>query len=184
LAAAGIALGSGLLFGLAAVNLPMEGEVAGDRLRGVAMLVLALVAPMAASCALARGDRLAGFARALDPAYWRGSNLVEVTLAALLAATVVAAIHVALGLVFDPRYKDFPFAALLGPVTALAILAFADNPHPPPPGGAEIMAAAVLTGSAVFVTLNEGIANWQALLLATLLLLLALTVVRAKAAPG
>jgi glucan 1,3-beta-glucosidase len=184
LAAAGIALGSGLLFGLAAVNLPMEGEVAGDRLRGVAMLVLALVVPMAASYALARGDGLAGIARALDPSRWRPSDVVQVVLAALLAATIVAAIHVALGLVFDPRYKDFPFAALLGPVTALAILAFADNPHPPRPGGAETVAAAVLTGSAVFVTLNEGIANWQALLFATLLLLLALTALRAKVAPG
>jgi exo-beta-1,3-glucanase (GH17 family) len=184
LAAAGIALVAGLLFGLAAVNLPMEGEIAGDRLRGVAMFVLALVVPMAACYAVARGDRLGGLARALDPAYWRGSNLVEVAMAALLAATMVAAIHVALGLVFDPRYKDFPFAALLGPVAALAILAFADNPAPPRPGGAETVAAALLTGSAVFVTLNEGIANWQAVAFATLLLLLSPTALRAKAAPG
>jgi exo-beta-1,3-glucanase (GH17 family) len=183
LAAAGIALGSGLLFGLVAVNLPMEGEITGDRLRGVGMLVLALVVPMAASYALARGDQLAGLARALDPSDWRRSNRVEVVLAVLLAATMVAAIHVALGLVFDPRYKDFPFAALLGPVAALAMLAFAVNPAPSRPGGAEIAAAALLTGSAVFVTLNEGIANWQALLFAALLLLLALTALRAKAAP-
>ncbi len=184
LAAGGIALGSGLLFGLAAVNLPMEGEMTGDRLRGVAMLVLALVVPMAASYAVARGDGLAGLARALDPSYWRRSKSVEVVLAALLAATMVAAIHVALGLVFDPRYKDFPFAALLGPVMALAIVAFADNRAPARPGSAERMAAAVLTGSAVFITLNEGIANWQALVFATLLLLLALTAMRAKAVPG
>ena len=71
---------------------------------------------MATAYALARGDRLAGFAEALDSSYWRRSNIVAVVLAALLAATVVAAIHVALGLVFDPRYKDFPFAALAGPV--------------------------------------------------------------------
>ena len=38
---------------------------------------------------------------------------------------MIAAMHVALGLVFDPRYKDFPLAALTGPVVALAILAFA-----------------------------------------------------------
>ena len=52
------------------------------------------------------------------------------------------------------------------------------------PGAAEIAAAAVLTGSAVFIVANEGIANWQALLFAALLLLLALTAFRAKAAPG
>jgi glucan 1,3-beta-glucosidase len=184
LAAAGIALGAGLLFGLAAVNLPMEGELTVDRLRAVAMFILALVVPMAASYALARGDRLAAFSLALDPAPWRRSNFVEVVVSAFLVAAMVAAIHVAAGLVFDPRYKDFPLAAMLGPVTALAILAFAANSPPPRLGGAEITAASLLTGSAVFITLNEGFANWQALAFATLLLLLALTALRARAAPG
>jgi glucan 1,3-beta-glucosidase len=184
MACAGIALGSGLVFGLAAVNLPMEGEVSGDRLRAASMLVLALVVPLAASYAVARRDRLAGLARALDPSYWRGPDRVEIVLAALLAATMIAAIHVALGLVFDPRYKDFPLAALAGPVIALAVLAVAGSNAPARPGAAEIAAAIVLAGSALFVIANEGIANWQALLFATLLLLLALTAVRAKAAPG
>jgi len=72
----------------------------------------------------------------------------------------------------------------LGPVTALAIVAFANNRAPPRTGNAECMAASMLTGSAVFITLDEGIANWQALLFTMLLLLLALTAMRAKAAPG
>jgi glucan 1,3-beta-glucosidase len=184
LAVAGIALGAGLLFGLAAVNLPAESEMPVDRLRAIGMLILALVVPMAAAYAVARGDRLAGVAQALDSSRWRRDNIIEVGLAALLAATLVAAIHVALGLVFDPRYKDFPFAALLGPVVALAVLAFAGGPAPSRPGNAEIAAAALLTGAALFVTLNEGIANWQALVFSALLLLLALTCLRAKAAPG
>ena len=179
---AGIALGSGLVFGLAAVNLPMEGEVSGDRLRAASMLVLALVVPMAASYAVARGDRLAGLARALDPSYWRGPDRVEIVLAALLAATMVAAIHVALGLVFDPRYKDFPLAALAGPIIALAVLAVAGGNGPVGPGAAEIAAATMLVGSALFVIANEGIANWQALLFGSLLLILALTALRVS--PG
>jgi glucan 1,3-beta-glucosidase len=183
-AAAIVALGAGLGFGLAVTNLPMEGEVASDRLRSVAIVVLALVVPMAVAYSLARGDRLAGFAAALDPVYWRRRPVVEVVLAALLAATVVAAIHVALGLVFDPRYKDFPFAALAGPVIALAGLAFASAGASLKPGAAEIAVAGVLAGSALFVVVNEGVANWQALLLAGLLLLLALTALQAKAVPG
>ena len=183
-AASVIALGAGLVFGLAVTNLPMEGEAASDRLRSVGIIVLGLVVPMAAAYALARGDPLAGFAEALDSSYWRRNNIVAVVLAGLLAATVVAAIHVALGLVFDPRYKDFPFAALTGPIVALAVLAFTTARAPIKPGAAEIAAATVLAGSSLFVIANEGIANWQALLLAGLLLLLALTALRAKAAPG
>ncbi len=183
-AASIIALGVGLGFGLAVTNLPMEGEVASDRLRSVAMLVLALVVPIASAYSLARGDRLASIAVALDPTRWRRHDLVEIVLAALLAATAVAAMHVALGLVFDPRYKDFPFAALAGPVIALAVLGLAATRAPIKPGAAEIAAAIVLTGSALFVIANEGIANWQALVLAGLFLLLALTALRAKAVPG
>jgi glucan 1,3-beta-glucosidase len=182
MAAAAIALASGLVFGLVAVNLPIEGEMASDRLRAVAMLVLALVVPMAAAYALARGDRLAGLATALDPSHWRRRNHVEIVLAALLAATVAAAIYVALGLVFDPRYKDFPFAALLSPVIALAVIAFMSARAALKPGAAEIAAASVLTGSAVFIVANEGIANWQALLVGALLVLLASNALRA--APG
>jgi exo-beta-1,3-glucanase (GH17 family) len=180
---AAIALASGLVFGLAAVNLPIEGETPADRLRAALMLVLALAVPMASAYALARGDRLTGFAKALDPAHWRAGDGVAAVLSALLAATVVAAIHVALGLVFDPRYKDFPLAALSGPVIALAVLAFAGKSDFAP-GAAERTAAAVLAGSALFIALNEGIANWQAMLLSALLLVLAVTCLRAKAAPG
>jgi glucan 1,3-beta-glucosidase len=183
-AASIIALGVGLVFGLAVTNLPMEGEVASDRLRSVAMLVLALVVPAASAYALARGDRLAGLAAALDPAHWRRHDLVEIVLAGLLAATLVAALHVALGLVFDPRYKDFPFAALAGPVIALAVLGLANARAPVKPGAAEVAAAIMLTASALFVIANEGIANWQAVVLAGLLVLLALTALQAKAVPG
>jgi glucan 1,3-beta-glucosidase len=95
---------------------------------------------------------------------------------------MVAAIHVALGLVFDPRYKDFPYAALAGPVVALAVLAFAAPREPLQPGAAESATTALLAGSALFVIANEGIANWQAASLAALFLLLALTSLRA--APG
>jgi exo-beta-1,3-glucanase (GH17 family) len=181
-----IALGSGLVFGWAALILPMDSVVAGDRFRSVLMFLLALVVPMAASFALARGQGLAGFGEVLDCSRWRKSDSVGLILAALFIATVIAAIHVALGLVFDPRYKDFPVASLTGPAVALFILALADasTPTPPKPGQAEIAAAAVLAGSALFVTANERGANWQAVWFALLLVLLALTALRARAAPG
>jgi glucan 1,3-beta-glucosidase len=181
---AAIALAAGLVFGLAAANLPIEGEIPADRLRAVFLLVLALVVPMAASFALARGDRLCGFASALDPASWRGPRGVDLALAALLVSTFIAAMHTALGLVFDPRYKDFPIAALLGPVAAFAILAFMAGKPAPRPGVAETVAAVLLAGAALFIIFNEGFANWQALLFGGLLVILALTCLRARVAPG
>jgi glucan 1,3-beta-glucosidase len=183
-ACAAIAFGSGLMIGTAAVNVPIEGEIAVDRLRAAAMLILALAAPMAAGFAVGRGDLLAGFARALDPSFWQRTGLVEIILSALLAATVVAAMHAALGLVFEPRYKDFPIAGLLGPVVAFAVLAFASGDFSSWPGAAEVAASMILIGSALFVIANEGIANWQAMVMAALVATLALTLLRAKAAPG
>lgn len=181
---AAIALAAGVLFGLAAVNLPAEGEMQADRLRGALMLGLALVVPIAAAFALARGDRLPGFAYALAPSQRRTRGTIELALSALLIATFVAAAHVALGLVFDPRYKDFPFAALIGPVTALALLAFAGGKPDSSPGAAERIGAAILAASALFVVLNEGPGNWQAALLSALLAVLAVTCLRLRAAPG
>jgi hypothetical protein len=184
LAATVIALGAGLVFGWAALVLPMDSVVTGDRARSMLMFVLALVVPMAASYALARGQSLAGFGEVLDLFRRRRSDTISVILGALFVATLVAAIHVALGLVFDPRYKDFPLASLTGPAVALFILAFANARTSPNPGQAEIVATAVLAGSAVFVTANEGSANWQAVWFALLLVLLALTALRARALPG
>jgi exo-beta-1,3-glucanase (GH17 family) len=182
LAVAAIALAPGLVFGGAALGLPMDSVEQGDRLRALGLFVLALAVPLAAGFAVTRGDRLQGLALALDTRNWRSKDTVAVVLAALLAATTIGAMHVALGLVFDPRYKDFPLASLTGPIVALAILAFTSGSAPPRPGSAEIAGAAVLAGSALFVIVNEGIANWQALLFAGLLVLLALTLLRACAA--
>ncbi len=184
LAATAIALSSGLVFGWAALVLPMDSVVTGDRVRSVLMFVLALVVPMATSYAVASGQHLPGFAKVLDRSRWRRSDTVGLILGALFIATVVAAIQVALGLVFDPRYKDFPLASLTGPAVAFFILAFANTRIAPDPGQAELAAAAVLAGSALFVTANEGSANWQAIWFALLLVLLALTALRARVLPG
>ena len=184
LGAAVIALASGLTFGLAATNLAIENALPGESARAVIMLALALAVPMAGAFALGKGLELPGFAMALDPNQWRGPARDGAILAALLVATVVAAIHVALGLVFDARYRDFPFAALTGPVTALAVVAFTSARGGLQPGTAEIAAACVLTGSALFIIANEGASNWQAVWVALLFVALALTVLQARGARG
>lgn len=184
LAVASVALAAGLTFGWAALNLTKENFFLGDQLRAVIMLGLALVVPMAVSFAVARGDQLAGFANALTASAWRRGDWTTPVLTLLFVATVVASLQVALGLVFDPRYKDFPVASLTAPVVALFILAFMRGNGPLRPGPAEIAAGLLLAGSSAFIVVNEGVANWEAGWLAVLLIVMALTTLRAKAAPG
>ena len=87
------------------------------------------------------------------------------------------ALQVAFGLVFDPRYKDFPFAPLTAaivPIVLVALLSRSDRRQ----GLAELTAAATLAASAVYIVFNESVANWQSVWLCLLLLLLSLSLVR------
>jgi glucan 1,3-beta-glucosidase len=172
------------LFGWATLGLPMEPPEPGDRLRSAGMIALSLLVPMLAAGAVARRAPLATLSVALNPPLRRQVDVWSLLLAVLFAATLVAAIHVALGLVFDPRYKDFQLALLTGPALALAIVTWVNAPVFGEPGMAERVAAGLLTGSALFVMFNEGGANWQALWFGGLLVLLALTTLRAAPAPG
>jgi exo-beta-1,3-glucanase (GH17 family) len=184
LAIAAIAAGSGLVFGWAVLGLSMEPPELGDRMRSAGMLALALLVPALAAVAVARGAALESFNVILNPRRWRRLDASSLFLGCLFVATMVAAIHVALGLVFDPRYKDFPLALLSGPTLALAIVAFLSGPVLHRGGVAERVAAALLTGSALFIVVNEGMANWQALWFAGLLLALSVTALRTVPAPG
>jgi glucan 1,3-beta-glucosidase len=94
----------------------------------------------------------------------------------------VLALMVALGLTFDPRYRDFPFAPLSGAILPFFLLSLAGPYRKGRRGVAELLAAAVLALSAGFIGINETIANWQSLWLCGLLAALAVTLVRARAA--
>jgi len=102
----------------------------------------------------------------------------------LLIAVTVLAVQAALGLDFDPRYRDFPFAPLTAAVVPLLVSSLlAPRPKGPHPV-AEMVAAATLVLSAIYIALDETFANWQALWLCAGLLALAVTLGRARAAPG
>lgn len=176
-----IALTAGLVAGWAGINLPMESPEQGDRFRSVFLFVLAIVLPGVAAYSVARSEPLYGLAAALNLPLARRRDWPERVLVLLLACTVVAAIHVALGLVFDPRYKDFPLAPLTAAIVSLAIVAFSNRANAvTDPGAAELAIAATLCGSAMFIIVNETAANWQAVWLSLLLVLLGLTTVRAR----
>ena len=87
----------------------------------------------------------------------------------------------AIGLAFDNRYKDFPYAALTMAVVPFATLML----NRPQTGGrqiAEAVFAGLLAMSAVYVAVNEGRQNWQSLWTCAIYMLFAVTLWRARAA--
>jgi glucan 1,3-beta-glucosidase len=152
----------------------------GGWLRGLAFVAVAIASPVTASLSLARNGAIPAIARTLGPAAQRPCILVDWLSGLILVATTVLAIATALGLVFDPRYRDFMFAPLTAAVVPFAVASAVGSRGTGRRGTAETIAAATLAGSAVYIVLNEGFANWQALVLAGALLALAVTLARLR----
>jgi glucan 1,3-beta-glucosidase len=93
----------------------------------------------------------------------------------------VLALQSAFSLVFDPRYRDFPFAFLTAaalPYLALALQVRSTEIA----GAAEKIAASVLALCVLYFVPNESFANWQALWVAAMLLALVIVLLRPRAA--
>lgn len=173
-----LAAPAGIAVGLTVEHLPLESLGLGGWLRGLALALVSVAVPPVAAAALMRGTALPSFASVLGTAAGRPAERAGVALGWGLVAVSVLAMQVALGLVFDPRYKDFPYAPLAPAVIAYLVLAFA-GPKPVPEGrAAERLTAAVLGLSALYIVPNESLQNWQALLFAGLTLALTASLLR------
>jgi len=175
---------AGVLAGWTVENVWLESLGAGGWTGSLAFALLAIVAPVAGAAALATNLVLPSFAGVLGPKERRAKGSLAWTLGVLSVVLVVLALQSALALAFDPRYRDFPFAPLTAAVAPLCLLAFV-APHPKGARPlAETVAAAVLVLCVLFIAWNETLANWQALWFGAALLALAVSLVRARAAPG
>ena len=102
----------------------------------------------------------------------------------MLIALVILALQSALALAFDPRYRDFPFAPLTAAAVPFVIISLAVPRRPASRPIAETVAAAMLAACAAFIAWNETIANWQSLWFCGALLLVAISLVPARAVPS
>jgi exo-beta-1,3-glucanase (GH17 family) len=175
------ALAGGGLVGLTIEQAVVESFGAAGLSRSVVLLALAVLAPLVGAAAMARRLPLPDLTRLFGTPAERSAGLAR-WLGVIFAATIVMAIQVALGLTFDARYRDFPSAAMTAAVLPFVLLTLANAA----PAGrrplSETLAAAVLAACAVFIAFHETLANWQALWLAAVLIVLALTLLRARAA--
>jgi exo-beta-1,3-glucanase (GH17 family) len=191
---AAMAIASGILIGWTVANVPVESLTVGDWLRSLAWAGAALASPVIGAAAIASGTTAPTFAQILGRAAQRPRNALALALGVLLIALAVLALQAALGLVFDPRYRDFPFAPLTA-ATAPLLLVIKRKPaikaallarwkrHLQAPA-AESAVAATLAASAVYIVCNESFANWQAVWLSAALLALAFTLLQAQDAPS
>jgi len=179
---AAIAIVSGGLIGWTIENVPLESLGFAGWLRSLAWASVGLLSPILTATLLGSGKRLPTFAQTLGRANASPLQRLELALGVLLIVLALLALPAALGLVFDPRYRDFPFAPLTGAAIPLLFLAKWKLRTKAP--AAERVMAAALVLSAIYIVVNEGFANWQACWFGAALSALAVTVLRAQAAPS
>jgi glucan 1,3-beta-glucosidase len=172
---------AGILLGIAADKMFYESYGIGGWLGWGALLAAAIASPLLCANALMSGRALPTFLELLGPRDQRTRSVLTILLGATLLVTTVIGAETALGFVFDPRYKDFPFAALTMAVVPFATLMLLNRPQDGVRPIAEAVFAGVLTSSALYTIFNEGADNWQSLWTCAAYFLLAVTLWRARA---
>jgi glucan 1,3-beta-glucosidase len=179
-----------ILFGWSIETLPVESFSPGGWLRSLALAGIAAATPLVCAVACAVGRPLPALASWLGRR-GEGGDALHWALGATFIAFVLLSMEAALGLVFDPRYRDIAFAPLSAALIPFLVLRFA-APRPMRPveapanfaAMAERVAACLLVAAAAYIVINETFANWQAVWFCVGLVGLALILARARDAPG
>ena len=173
------ATSAGILLGVAADKMFYESYGLGGWLQWGALLAAGVVSPILGANAIVSGRSLPTFLEMFGPRGGKGPSLSMWFLGAALVVTALIGSETALGFVFDPRYRDFPFASL-----TMAVIPFACLTLNRPPAGTRPIAEATFAGllalAAIFIGLNEGRDNWQSMWTCAIYLLFALTLWQAR----
>jgi glucan 1,3-beta-glucosidase len=174
----------GALIGWTIENVPLESLGVGGWSRSLALTAVAVGTPVVLSVAIMCSTPMPAFLRIFGPKEYRMQNPLAQSVGVILAITMLLAFVIALGLVFDPRYRDFPFA----PLTAAIVPFLVHGVMVARPKGirptAETAGAGVLALSVLYILFNEGFANWQSLWLCAVLAALAVNLARVRDVPG
>jgi len=172
----------GILLGLAVDKMAYESFGFGNWLLHGLLLGASVAAPLLSSSALISGRALPSFLELIGPSESRTRSFATMAVGFTLILTTLLAAVTALSLVFDARWRDFPFASLTMAVVPLWMLTLLS----PPKSGArpivETLFAGLLGAIAVYISFNEGFHNWQALWTAAAYGLLGATLWQARAA--
>jgi exo-beta-1,3-glucanase (GH17 family) len=178
-----LALIPAVLFGWTIETVLVESFSPGSWARSLAFAAVSGLAPIICAAGLATGRRIPAFALLIGGGSIRRDHL-DWALGGILIALMLVAIEAALGLVFDPRYRDIPFAPLTAAVVPFLTLLVAARHLDGTRARAESVAGIVLTLSAGYILFNETFANWQSVWFCAGLLGLAAILLSVRAAPS
>ena len=180
---AALAFLPGVLFGWTIETIAVDSFSVGGWLRSLALAAAAAAAPIVCAAACAADHPLPTFSSLIGGSRQRPDNLSWL-LGGVFAALVLLSVQAALGLVFDPRYREIPFAQLTGAIVPFLFVRFSIPHRAGLRAIAETVAAAVLATSACYIAFNESFANWQALWFCAALIGLAIILLRARDVPS
>jgi glucan 1,3-beta-glucosidase len=171
---------AGSLLGIALDKMLYESYGGAGWLQWGALLAAGAASPLLCANALMAGRALPTFLELFGPRDGGSRSLLTWLLGLALVVTVLIASETALGFVFDPRYRDFPYAALSMAVVPFATLAL-NRPQEGLRPIAESVFAGLLAMAAIYTLFNEGPDNWQSLWCCSAYILFAVTLWRARA---
>jgi hypothetical protein len=170
----------GILFGIAAEKMILESYGIGGWLLQGLLPAAGMVASLLSANALISGRALPSFWDVLAPPEGRSQWFMTKMLGTTLIVTTLIGAEIALSLVFDARWRDFPFAALTMAVVPFCTVAFLN----PPQSGTRPLAEAVFAGlfaaASLYIIFNEGPRNWQSLWTCAAYLVLGITLWRPR----
>jgi exo-beta-1,3-glucanase (GH17 family) len=153
----------GSLLGVAVERMAYESYEFGDWLVQGMLLAAAMAAPLLSSSALMSGRALPTFSELIGPRESRSTSTPTRILGGVLIVITLIGTEIALGLVFDPRWRDFPFAGLTMAAVPLGPLTLLNRPKSQTRPMAEAVFAGLFIAAALYILFNEGLRNWQSL---------------------
>jgi exo-beta-1,3-glucanase (GH17 family) len=171
LAVSACATTGGILLGLGAEKALYENYgVAGWFNQGL-LLTAAITLPLLCSNALMAGRPLPAFQELVASREGWPRSLPALLLGFVFMVATLVTVEIALGLVFDPRSRDFPFAGVTMAAVPVWTVALLYRRKSDTGAMAEAVFAGLLVAAALFIFFNEGFRNWQSLWTATAFLL-------------
>jgi hypothetical protein len=170
----------GILLGISADKMLHESDGIGGWLVQGLLLAVGIVAPLLSMNALMSGRALPSFLEVLGPPKDRTQVFMTNMLGITLIVTTLIAAQTALGLVFDARWRDFPFAGLTMAVVPFCTVAFLNPPKSATRPLAEAVFAGLFAAAALYIILNERSHNWQSLWTCAAYLVLGITLWRPR----